>query len=71
LKERKFFFNHAANVKKRQRESSQYVRPKLAYSQRIRGLVSDGSFAILIISQTRIYIGHTISVDDVLEPPPS
>jgi hypothetical protein len=47
------------------------MRPKLAYSQRIRGLVSDGSFAILIISQTRIYMGHTISVDDVLEPPPS
>jgi hypothetical protein len=67
--ERKSFFNHANNTKTV--KGSQHVRKKEAYSQRIKGLVSDGSFAILTISQTRIYMGHTISVDDVLEPPPS
>lgn len=42
------------------------MKPQLAYSQRMRGLFSDGSFAILRISLTRMYMGHTISVDDVL-----
>lgn len=44
---------------------------KRAYSHKIKGLDSLGSFAISTMSHTRIYMGHTISVDGVLDPPPS
>lgn len=41
------------------------------YSQSIKGRVSLGSLAILTMSHTRMYIGQTISVEEVLDPPPS
>ena len=44
---------------------------KGTYSHRIKGRISVGSFAIFTMSQTRIYMGQTISVDGVLAPPPS
>ena len=43
----------------------------MTYSHNINGRDSFLSSAILTMSQIRIYIGQTISVESVLEPPPS
>ena len=43
---------------------------QISYSHNIRGRVSSESFVILTMSQTRMYTGQTMSVDELLDPPP-